>query len=475
MPSLIAIFIIPTLIILINLLLSKLKWTGLKLSAILIWVELISVLIILKPVFMENSIHYYHGFLIDKIGAYFIILTSLITAVCITHSYFFFIQGSKNNPKISFTQIQTFYILAILFFISMLLVFMCDNLGYLWINIELTTLLSAGLVYFYRSKHALEATWKYFIICSVGIAFALLGTILIYASSKTFSIEGTLNISELIEQAPFLNFNFFKFGFIFCLLGYGTKAGIFPLHSWLPDAHSEAPAPASALLSACLLNCALFALLRIYSIGELIRHCDFMQHLLIGVGCLTIFAASLFLIHQHGLKRLWSYSSIENVGLMLVAIGIGSPILFFLQALNHALAKTSLFLLSGNIIQITNSKELKDIRGLIKFSPSLSILLILSSLAITGTPPFGSFISEILLLTKLLSFNFMLPAIIIIVALTICFIAVFVHVGRITLGQPKQNWIKLNNFQFNLMPSLLISISLYLGFIINSDYFRGMY
>ena len=200
-----------------------------------------------------------------------------------------------------------------------------------------------------------------------------------------------------------------------------------------------------------------------------------MQYLLIGVGCLTIFAASLFLIHQHGLKRLWAYSSIENVGLMLVAIGIGSPFLFFLQALNHALAKTSLFLLSGNIIQITNSKELKDIRGLIKFSPSLSILLILSSLAITGTPPFGSFISEILLLTKLLSLNFMLPAIIIIIALTICFIAVFVHVGRITLGQPKQNWIKLNNFQFNLMPSFLISISLCLGFLINSDYFRGLY
>jgi hydrogenase-4 component F len=353
-------------------------------------------------------------------------------------------------------------------------VFICDNLGYLWISIEATTLTSAPLVYFERNKYALEATWKYLTVCSVGIAFALLGTVFIFAASQRGALSiPTLNISELISQAKTLNFPLLRLGFIFCLIGYGTKAGIFPLHSWLPDAHAEAPAPASAMLSGALLNCALFGIWKVSSIINAAQPHSHVHQLVAILGTITVVASSLLLLRQHNIKRLWAYSSIENVGLMVFAIGLGSGPLFFLQALNHSLAKVALFLLTGNIIQATGTKKLNKIYGLIENTPLWAGLLILATFAVTGAPPFGAFVAELSMLSLSMADNRWILALIMIAAITISFIAICAHVGKIILGTGKQGSKGFQPIRAAIIPAILVFGTLVLGLVVNTEAWCG--
>lgn len=403
-------------------------------------------------------------FSIDKIGACFLLLTNFVAASSITHSAFFFanekLLGRGEEPQHE----RLFYAACALFVTSMSFVFLTDNLGLLWVSIEATTLFSAALVYFSRDKHSLEATWKYLIVCSVGIAFALLGIILIFASSQHGAIPGgSLSIRLLVEHAKVLQPKLLQFGYIFCLLGFGTKAGVFPLHTWLPDAHSEAPAPASALLSGALLNCALFAICRVTEILQVSGHSFIATSLPVVWGALTALAASLFLIHQIGIKRLWAYSSIENVGIMLVAIGLGSAPLFFFQALNHSLAKVALFLLSGNIIQSAGTKDLSNIRGILQVSPAWGITFAVAAAAVTGMPPFGSFVAEWMILSRCENLIQGISAGVLLFALALSFIAVSLHVGRILWGKPKHQTAVHPTFSSALIPLLLCIFSLLAG------------
>lgn len=409
----------------------------------------------------------------SKISAAFLLLTALVMAMALTQSYIFFQNEHKDGRLPDQKHICWFYAFSLLFLISMMSVFVSENLGILWISVEATSLLSAGLVYFSRTKHAIEATWKYLIICSVGIAFALLGTIFIFASSQYGAIEGgSLCFATLEARAAMLQPLLLKLGFIFCLVGYGTKSGVFPLHSWLPDAHSEAPAPASAMLSASLLNCALFAIFKVLSITSLSTCGPSCYMACLWAGVITVLAASLFLIKQHGLKRLWAYSSIENVGLMMVAIGLGAAPLFFLQALNHSIVKVSLFCTAGNIIQICGTKELSHIQGLLKISPLNAVLLLLGGLAVTGTPPFGTFISEWMLLSLSLENHHAIVAVFIIVSLTIAFIAIVYHIGRMLIGSGqvvKLEKISMTGIKYSAIPALLILISVALCFVVRPE------
>lgn len=403
----------------------------------------------------------------DRTSACFIVLTSIVAAAAISHAQIFFAREESGSHPPDLANVRQFYVLAFLFLLAMTFVYVFDNLGFLWMSIEATTLVSAGLVYFHRTKDALEATWKYFIICSVGIAFALLGTIFIFAASQYAIDEGTLTISRLIEMAPRLNVPLLKLGFVFAFLGYGTKAGIFPLHSWLPDAHSEAPAPASAMLSGSLLNCALYAIWRLTSIVDASRHFSSAREIVVWAGALTVIAAGIFLVRQHGIKRLWAYSSIENVGLMALAIGLGSLPLFLLQALNHSLAKVALFLLSGNIIQSAGTKQLKDLRGMFYISPFWGILFMLAACAVTGAPPFGAFISEWLILARGAEFHEVGPVALVIAGLALSFIAVSVHVGQILLGTPRKGVAGFSPILSSLIPCALLVCTLLLGFVIS--------
>jgi len=448
-----------------------------RIVAAMLWVHLGVVAWFMAPLFSgaKTLLCFAPDFCVDKLAASFVMLTAAVVCCAATHADTFFAGEAERGHVPNPAHFKVFYACLNMFLLAMSAVFMCDNLGYIWISIEATTLFSAPLVYFDRTKNALEATWKYLIICSVGIAFALLGTVFIFASSQHGAISaGSLNITQLVAHASELDYSLLRLGFIFCLLGYGTKAGIFPLHSWLPDAHSEAPAPASAILSGALLNCALFGIWRVSRIVVASRHHAFTYEMVTVLGTLTVVAAAIFLIRQHSFKRMWAYSSIENVGLILVAIGIGSGALFFLQALNHSLAKVALFLLSGNIAQAAGSKRLHDLHGIWNASPPLGFLLAMATLAVTGAPPFGAFVSEMLIFQSSASPAHWLVAVLLVAAVAIAFVAVISHVGRILLGGAKADFRAFKPVRASLVPGALVLASLLMGVLANPRFWEGL-
>ncbi|MBX9571333.1 MAG: hypothetical protein K2X77_20725 [Candidatus Obscuribacterales bacterium] len=436
-----------------------------QLIAFCAWYQIGIELFLFRALFTgKDSVHFVDGLVADRTGALFALLACFVVASALCHACVFFKNEGVDRHKSSRRNVGIFFGSSGLFLLAMTLLCICNNLGYLWICIEATTLVSAPLVFYSRDKHALEATWKYLIICSVGIAFALLGTIMIFASSQQQTEDGTLHLTELMARAGTLDYPLLRMGFILCFLGYGTKAGVFPIHSWLPDAHSEAPAPASAMLSGALLNCALLAIWRISQVVVAAGHPELALKLPLVFGTVTVAAASLFLVKQSGIKRLWAYSSIENVGLMLTAIGLGAAPLFFLQALNHSLAKVAAFLLAGNFVQACGSKKLSELKGLLILSPSWAILLALAAIAVTGAPPFGAFISELYMLTKSNEMDLCFVFVTLVVSLTIGFIAVCYHVSGCLWGKPAIASINANTSWLSiLIPATLIFLALLLG------------
>jgi hydrogenase-4 component F len=455
-------------------------------TGILIWVQLALVTYLLLPLLTGQiqsvALHFeipslgilLTGFAADRLSAFFIVLTTFIMACATSHADYFFATEEflKINQGRNF---RAFYAATNFFLLAMTAVFLSDNLGYLWIAVETTTLSSAYLVYFDKTKNALEATWKYLMICTVAIGFALLGTVFIFASSQHGAlVEGSLNITELIAHAAQLNFPLVKLGFMFCLIGYGTKAGMFPLHSWMPDAYSEAPAPASAMLSGGLMNCSLFALWRVMEIFHASNTHAVIGQTMTYVGAVTIVAASLLLIRQHSFKRMWAYSSIENCGLMLVAIGINAGGLFLLQAINHSIAKVALFLVSGDIIHAAGSKKLNHLHGVLNACPLWGVTLALGTFALTGCPPFGSFISEITLLHTMADSQRWILVTLLVAGIAISFVAICVHVGRILFGGPKAKFKPYMPIRASIIPAFLICCSLAMGLLVDSNFWIGL-
>ncbi|MHB8994864.1 MAG: proton-conducting transporter transmembrane domain-containing protein [Armatimonadota bacterium] len=376
-------------------------------------------------------------FTIDGTGAAFLLITTIVATASIVQSALLLPAERAGEHAVTDRRFCLFYTLAGLFLCAMYLVLLAQNLGYLWIAMEATTLLSAPLIYYHRSRRSLEATWKYLLLCSVGIAFALFGTMLIFAAQHQLTTGPTLLLPDLMAHAPALDTRLLRLGFIFCLLGYGTKAGLFPLHNWLPDAHSEAPAPASAMLSGALLNCALVAIWRLSQLMIAAGQPELIRQILIPAGAITVLAASLMLVRQHDLKRLWAYSSVEHVGLLALAIGLGTGPIFILHALNHSLVKVLLFLLAGNFVQAFGTKRLSALGGLLTSAPAWGFILAAGSFAIAGSPPFGTFLSEWLLLRNTFAAGEFLAAGVVIVGLTITFIAIASHMAQVLFGAPR--------------------------------------
>ncbi|HKY33795.1 MAG TPA: proton-conducting transporter membrane subunit [Candidatus Polarisedimenticolia bacterium] len=290
----------------------------------------------------------------------------------------------------------------LLFLAAMTLVTVSQHMGLLWVAVEGTTLASAPLIYFHRHHRSLEATWKYLLLCSVGIALALLGTFfLAVAVSRPEGGDTPLVLADLVEAARAgADPAWLRVAVVFLIVGYGTKTGLAPLHTWLPDAHSESPSLVSALLSGALLNCAFLGILRTLQVASAGGAGGFTAGLLVGFGLASMIVAAGLILGQADYKRLLAYSSIEHMGIVSLGIGLGGAAGFgaMLHAVNHSLAKASMFLVAGNILARFRTKSTAEVRGVLGAMPVSGALWVAGFLALTGMPPFGPFLSEMLIL-----------------------------------------------------------------------------
>jgi hydrogenase-4 component F len=289
----------------------------------------------------------------------------------------------------------------LLFLSAMTLVTVSQHFGLLWVGIEATTLASAPLIYFHRHHRSLEATWKYLLICSVGIALALLANFFLgVAATPATGASFPMVLSDLVTQARELQTPWLKAACLLFFVGYGTKMGLAPLHTWLPDAHSEAPSAVSALLSGAVLNCAFLGLIRVQQVLVAAGLGGFGRDVWLALGLVSVGVSAVFILGQTDYKRLLAYSSVENMGLVAVGVGLGGAGAFgaMLQALNHSLVKAMLFLLSGNILARYQSKSIARVRGLLVAAPATGLLWLAGFLALTGMPPFGLFLSKFTIL-----------------------------------------------------------------------------
>lgn len=374
----------------------------------------------------------------DGLTLFFLLNVGLIFGVVLIYS----VGYMRHIPKGRFSSPRWFYALMFLFLFTILAAYLSANLGVLWISIEATTLASALLVGFYNTEGAIEAGWKYLIVCTVGIAFALFGTIAFYLAAVRGGVpaETALNWATLMAAAPGMSGarELLKLAFVFAAVGYGTKIGFVPMHSWLPDAHAESPAPISALLSAALLNCALYALLRLEVITSRAVGSSFCHTLLLVFGGLSLIVSAFLMIVQRDLKRLFAYSSIEHMGIVALGLGIGGPIAVFgalLHTFNHSLAKTLLFFSTGSIRETFGTLRMDRIRGLGRTLPRTSTLLVIGGLAVVGMPPFGLFISEFAILTAAFGQARYWIAGLMLVAISIAFGAFLYHCQQMMSGE----------------------------------------
>jgi hydrogenase-4 component F len=318
-------------------------------------------------------------------------------------SLLFFLISIYTTGYLKKTRIRSEHIFTgsmLLFLATMTMVTISDHIMVMWIAIEATTLASAPLIYTHRSGASLEATWKYVLICSVGIALALLGSVLIALSMDIGGVDAPVAFSSLVDVARQLDPFWLKAGFIFILVGYGTKMGLAPMHTWLPDAHSEAPSPASALLSGVLLNCAYLGIFKTHKIMQAAGLADFSGTILIVFGLASILAAATFILKQTEYKRLLAYSSIENMGIIAFGTGIGGLGAYgaLLCLIHHSLIKSSLFLTSGNILLGYGSRLIAGAGQLAGRMPRTFAAFFGGFAGISGFPPFGMFLGELFII-----------------------------------------------------------------------------
>lgn len=328
----------------------------------------------------------------------------------------------------------------LLFLSSMTLVCVSNQFGILWVAIEATTLASAPLIYFHRHKRSLEAAWKYLLICSVGIALALLGNFFLAVSIKGNAGYSSLLIGDLVRLARTggMDDAWLKAAFVLFLIGYGTKMGLAPMHTWLPDAHSEAPSVVSALLSGALLNCSFLGILRAHAVCSAAGLVSFDRGLLTGFGLLSMAVAAVFVVGQKDFKRMLAYSSVEHVGILSFGVGLGKLAVFgaLFHAINHSLTKAMLFLVAGNILSAYRTKFSGEVKGLLRSAPYSGAMWLAGFLAITGFPPFGTFLSEFTILTSaILGRQFFLAAVYV-VLLTVVFIGMAGPFINMSMGEP---------------------------------------
>ncbi len=410
----------------------------------------------------------------DAFSAYIVLIVSIISFVSSIYSIGYMGHEIDHNV-IDLRKLKIYYVLFHFFVFTMLLVGVTNNLG-LWIAIEMTTLVSALLIIFYSNKASVEAAWKYVIISTVGITFALFGTILTYyAAVKILGETGdALNWTSLIAVAGQFDPMIMKLAFIFILIGYGTKAGLAPMHTWLPDAYSESPTPVGALLSGTLVNCAMYGIIRFYSIATKSTGPEFTSNLLIIFGLLSLGIAVPFIILQEDYKRLLAYSSVEHMGIIALGIGFGGVYGIFgaiLHMFNHAMTKSLMFFSVGNVLLKYGTKEIDKVSGIVKTMPVTGAILLIGGLAITGSPPFSIFISEFTILSAGFLQGHIIASVLFLLFIIMIFAGFFYNLTKMTFGIPKPGIIpgEVSRWTLGAMMILVVFVII-LGVYIPHDF-----
>jgi len=341
--------------------------------------------------------HYFDDYIVlDLTGAWVILCTAIVYLLASIYSIGYMRLLGEDG------KLWSFYALFAGFTLTILASAVMNNAGLYWIAIELTTLVSTFLVGFERAPESIEAAWKYIIIVSAGISLALLGTVLFYWCGS-FVLGPTYDMTwdALRQAAPKMNPTLAALSFLLVLVGYGTKVGLAPMHSWLPDAHSESPAPISAMLSGALLNSAMLGIVRYLTVADAAQTGGLARTTLVAFGVVSLLVGALFIVRQYGIKRLMAYSSVEHMGVVALGFGFGGPLGIagaFYHMLNHSLNKSLMFFGAGNVMRSFGSKEIRDIHGVWRQFPVQGALWLAGAAAITGTPPFGLFLSELIIL-----------------------------------------------------------------------------
>jgi len=426
-------------------------------------------------------------FRLDALSIFMILLINVVAFAASWNSISYLAFAPSDSQKPFWQQGVVFHILINLFHFTMLLVPLADNLIVIWIAIELTTVGSAFLIVYEGKKSSWDATWKYLIITSTGIVLALLGTIFLANSLPPEVIikEQTnrlLDWSYLLSQHAILNRQFVWFAFLFALLGYGTKAGLAPMHTWLPDGHGEAPSPVSALLSGVLLKASLYAVLRFYTLTNAVLgdvYSDWTSYTLLIAGLLSLLTATPFILRDNPFKRVLAYHSLEHMGIIVFGLGMGGIIAVsgaILHMLNHAITKALMFLAYGNLLK-RYEKAGASIKGALRIMPYSGGLLTLGGLALVGTPPFNIFMSELIILWGSVSRfidgrqpehpDYALPIAIVAVALfvgstTLIFYGLMNHLKKIVLDKPDKE-IPRESFTWSAIGPLLFLFVLMLA------------
>lgn len=377
----------------------------------------------------------------DALSAWMVLLISVVSLGSSLYAGRYF-RRDLAAGTVTAGRVKEYFVLTPLFTTGMFLVVLANNLGVMWFALEATALSSVLLVALYNRNTSLEAAWKYVILGSLGLALALFGTVFTYAASAHRSASlPSFNWSDMMSVAGQLDPRMIKLAFVFVLVGYGTKAGLAPMHTWLPDAHSEAPSPTSAMLSGVSLKVALYALLRFHILTTACLGSSFSRTMLLVFGLGSMFLAAPFILVQNNLKRLLAYSSLEHVGLICVGIGLNTPVTIFGALLHmgyHALTKPVLFFAAGNIHQTCHTLQMRLIGlGMAKLLPVTAVCMGLAAVSATGLPPFGLFFSEMTILSGGFAGGHTLVSTLVLAALLAAFCGILYQLTRILPGMPK--------------------------------------
>lgn len=421
---------------------SRRWWEGLNLAAF--GAVAMLTMVLAARVLANGSVTTLDGFLrADALSALVLAATALVALVSALYGVGF-LRREEEAGRVNRGQVRRFYALTPVFVGAMLLVPLADNLGVMWVAIESATLASVLLVTLYNHKTSFEAGWKYIIIGSVGISLALFGTVFTYSAAAAVlgdESHNGLNWSVLLGVAERLDPQAMRLGFVLAVLGYGTKAGLAPMHTWKPDAYAEAPLPTATLLAAGFINCALYAIMRFDALAVKCLGPEFTGGLLTAFGIASVLVAAPFVLVQRNFRRLLAYSSIDHAGIMVAGLGFGGKLGALGAALHllfHAVAKPLLFFCAGEVQQQFQTVYLRKVRGVLRVSLPAGGLFLLGTLAVTGTPPFSLFQSEFLILSAGLGGQRFLPSVLLTAGVVTIFAGFLRHMTRMNLGTPTE-------------------------------------